>query len=217
MKIRYLKGVFTKIFDMVKQKQADNAIVKFMKTVSLGRWNVPGSLPCDIFDTINQLKSEGLDEFQGITADVFITKRAMTNFPDLMPIFQKYFGAKVVEQPHKLEKNQRALEWCLNLPTTFQDARFYHHIGRYPTKDERNVPQDKYTEESIETRALQMYCWTRYGKSYDCTAAISLKWPENPKLFERSDPVPPDSATWWYAGTGAVLAIAAWRLMRLSL
>merc|ERR1711964_865124 len=108
-----------------------------------------GSLPCDIVDAVNVLKDDKKfgKYFKGITAQVFITERAMANFPELMPLLKQYFGAEVVKgvELPQLEKNERALEWCLEFPhvpdvvACLPCARFYQHIGRYPTETERAV------------------------------------------------------------------------------
>lgn len=92
-----LEELYKTILGKIKEKQKGNPIVKLMKQASCDFYDVPGSLPCDIVDVVNDLRDEGRPEFKHITAKVYITRRAMDNFPDAMPLLQKYFGAEVVE------------------------------------------------------------------------------------------------------------------------
>merc|ERR1712096_229010 len=78
-----------------------------------------------------------------LTAEIFITERAMTNFPRVMGAFQKCFDATVVPEMPRLEPYQRALEWTFHYKYSKKNAyrrapvvrRCFQLFGFFPSRE----------------------------------------------------------------------------------
>lgn len=113
---------FRKVFATIREKQGTNAISKFLKEIGRPIESL-GSLPDGVKDAVEKLYRHDL------TAEVFITKRALKNFPRVMSAFSRVFKATIVPEMPVLESHQRALEWTF--PYSREDKVFHKYESSY--------------------------------------------------------------------------------------
>lgn len=137
------------------------------------------------------------EEFDlGLKAEIYITKRAMKNFPTMMPILKRHFNAKVVSKTPQLKKDQRAIELCFPY-VTFQTkrprkewqrmlmGRCYHRTKRWPTAKDCERLGQLVSKDKKHKSVDELAYFLAYGEFP--TSQESIQWkPDKPYVRSTS-------------------------------